>query len=240
LVSDNSSQPEANMNQIGQLNEQPLHHALKLYYAGEEGRIEVHLAGYVIDVVLGDQLVEIQTGNFSSIRQKLHRLIQDHPVRVVYPIAVEKWIVKEQAPGQEDARTRRKSPKRGRDIELFKELVSFPELMLEPNFTMEIALIQEEQVREYHEGRYWRQKGWKTTERRLLNVVECRSYSTPQSMAEMLPEGLPSQFTTAELAEGRGISRRLAQKMAYCLRQMEVLEIVGKRGRSILYALGGK
>jgi len=228
------------MNHIGQLNEQPLHHALKLYYAGKEGKIEVHLAGYVIDVVLGGQLVEIQTGNFSSIRQKLHRLIQDHPVRLVYPIAVEKWIVKGPVSEQGDERTRRKSPKRGREIELFTELVSFPEMMLELNFTLEVALIQEEQVREFREGRYWRQKGWKTTERRLLNVVERRVYPTPQSLAEMLPEGLPPQFTTAELAEGMGISRRLAQKMAYCLRQMEVLEIVGKHGRSILYALGGK
>lgn len=228
------------MNHIGQLNEQPLHHALKLYYAGKEGQIEVHLAGYVIDVVLGGQLVEIQTGNFSSIRQKLHRLIQEHPVRLVYPIAVEKWIIKEPVSEQGNERTRRKSPKRGREIELFTELVSFPELMLEPNFTLEVALIQEEQVREFREGRYWRQKGWKTTERRLLNVVERRIYPTPQSLAETLPEGLPAQFTTAELAEGMGISRRLAQKMAYCLRQMEVLDIVGKHGRSILYALGGK
>mgnify|MGYP001129938814 CR=1 FL=1 len=226
------------MNQIGQLNEQPLHHALKRYYAGNEGKIEVHLGGYVIDVVLGDQLVEIQTGNFSSIRRKIKSLIQDYQVRLVYPIAVEKWIIKDPKPGQGDIRSRRKSPKRGREVEVFSELVSFPELMREPNFALEIALIQEEQIREYHQDRYWRQKGWKTTERRLLNVVDRKTYHTPLSLAELLPDNLSQPFTTAELAEEMRISRRLAQKMAYCLRQMDVFSVVGKRGKSVLYTLG--
>ena len=226
------------MNQIGQLNEQPLHQALKRYYAGDEGQIEVRLGGYVIDVVLGNQLVEIQTGNFSSIRRKIKDLVQDYQVRLIYPVAVEKWFIKVPKLGQEDNQTRRKSPKRGREIEVFKELVSFPELMSDSNFSLEIALIQEEQVREQHPGRYWRQNGWKTTERRLVNVVEEKAYHVPSDLVALLPETLPQQFTTVELAEEMRISRQLAQKMAYCLRQMDVFDVVGKRDRSILYMLG--
>ena len=228
------------MHQIGQLNEQPLHHGLKQYFAGGEGQTEVRLAGYVIDVVLGEQLIEIQTGNFSAIRQKMQSLASTHPVRLVYPVAVEKWLIKGPKPGQGDGPTRRKSPKKGRIIEVFNELVSFPELMQNPNFSLAVVLIREEELREYREEKRWRQNGWKTTERRLLDVVDCKTYRTPADLAELLPQDLSPQFTTAEMAEAMRAPRRLAQKTAYCLRQMDVLTVIGKRGRSNLYAFGGK
>ncbi|GAG31638.1 unnamed protein product, partial [marine sediment metagenome] len=46
---------------IGLLNEKPLHAALKEWYARPEDRLEASVAGFVIDVVQGDLLVEIQT-----------------------------------------------------------------------------------------------------------------------------------------------------------------------------------
>jgi len=38
------------------------------------------------------------------------------------------------------------------------------------------------------------------------------------------------------LADGVGSRRKMAQKMAYCLWKMGVIERVGKRGRANLYA----
>ena len=58
-------------NSIGLLNENPLHAALKEWYAQPEDQLEVSVAGFVIDVVQGDLLVEIQTGNFASVKSKL-------------------------------------------------------------------------------------------------------------------------------------------------------------------------
>ncbi|MBG0771652.1 MAG: hypothetical protein H0S82_08080 [Anaerolineaceae bacterium] len=223
------------MNRIGQLNEQPLHNALKRYYAGMDGQMEVQLDGYHIDVVLDGQLIEIQTGNFAAIRRKLKALVQNHPVRLVYPVAQEKWLVKMPKAGTEGVFERRKSPKTGQITEVFNELVSIPALLGEPNFSLEVALIREEQLREYHEGRHWRQKGWQTVERRLLDVIERRTFLTTLDIVEVLPKSLSDTFTTADLAEMMGISRSLAQKTAYCLREMGALEPFGKRGRAVLY-----
>jgi hypothetical protein len=50
--------------------------------------------GYHVDVVRDGTLIEIQTGNFSAIKRKLGDLVPHHPLRLVYPIAVEKWILK--------------------------------------------------------------------------------------------------------------------------------------------------
>lgn len=221
---------------IGLLNEKPLHAALKKWYARSEDRFEVAVDGFVIDVVQGDLLVEVQTGNFASIRSKLIELTSVHPVRLVYPIAQEKWIVKLAKDGGGQT-SRRKSPKRGKVEDVFWELVSFPELLLSPNFSLEVLLIQEEEVRRYEGKRKWWRRGWVTEERRLLEVVERRLFETSTDIRVLLPAGMSEPFGTKDLADAIDSRRKLAQKMAYCLRKMGVIESVGKRGRANLYAV---
>ena len=77
---------------IGTLNEKPLHAALKAWYAQPGDQLEAKVDGYIIDIVRGDLLVEIQTRNFAAIKRKLLALVPHHPVQLVYPIAREKWI----------------------------------------------------------------------------------------------------------------------------------------------------
>jgi hypothetical protein len=157
-------------NKIGTLNEKPLHEALKQWYAQCGDSLEVSVDGFVVDIVRGELLVEIQTGNFAAIRRKLEKLIVNHQVRLLYPIPCEKWIVK--LADHENATTnRRKSPKRGAFEQVFDELVSFPRLLMNPHFSIELLLIQEEEVRRYEGKRGWRRRGWVTYERSLLKVV---------------------------------------------------------------------
>ena len=44
-------------------------------------------------------------------------------------------------------------------------------------------------------------------------------------------------FSTADLADGLGRSRHLAQEVAYCLRVSGAVEVVGRDKRGILYRL---
>jgi hypothetical protein len=220
---------------IGLLNEQPLHAALKTWYAQPGAQFEVQIDGFVVDIVQGDLLVEIQTGNFSAVKEKTRALVKDHSLRLVYPIAREKWLLK--LSKERGGKTRRrKSPKHGRVEEVFKELVSFPELMCNPNFSLEVLLIREEEVRRYDPARRWRNRGWVTVERRLLDVVSRRLFEQPEEIVAILPASLPERFTTADLARAMNGPRRLAQKTAYCLRKMGVIVEVGRQGRSKLYA----
>lgn len=219
---------------IGTLNEKPLHAALKEWYAQPGDRFELPLDGFIVDIVRGDLLVEIQTGSFSAIKRKLITLTVRRPLRLVYPIAREKWIVKLAKDGS-GRLGRRKSPKRGALEQVFAELVSFPDLLSNPNFSLEALLIQEDEVRRYDGKRGWRRRGWVTHERRLLQVVERRLFETPADMGDLVPSALDEPFTTSDLASAIGQRRWLAQKMAYCLREMGVLAPVGKQGNSILY-----
>lgn len=224
---------------IGTLNEKPLDAALKEWYAQPGDQFEVSVDGFVADIVRGDLLIEIQTRHLVALKRKLHRLVEDHPLRLVYPIAAEKWIVRL---GEDDAIIgRRRSPRRGAVEHIFAELVSFPGLLCHPNFTLEVLLIREEEFRHREEAgpdgrrRNWRRKGWATRERRLLEVVSRHVLAGTADALAFLPATLPSPFTTNDLSAVSGQPLWLSQKMAYCLREMGALTVVGKRGRSTLF-----
>jgi len=116
--------------------------------------------------------------------------------------------------------------------------VSFPQLLANPNFSLEVLMIREEEVRRYEGKRKWRRRGWVIEERRLLGVVEQRLYEEPADWRAFLPKDLGT-FTARDLAEAIGIRRRLAQKMVYCLREVRVIKLIGKQGRANLYRVAG-
>lgn len=218
---------------INTYNEKPLHAAIKQWYANSGDQVEVPVDGYKIDVVHGDLLVEIQTRQFNAIRRKLLDLSANHLVRLVYPIAVEKWIV---TIGEgESSQTRRKSPRRGKIEDLFKEMVYLPGLMKVNNFSLEVLLIEEEELRRKVSRRTFRRKGWFKLESRLIRVLERRVFHSPADLGALLPETLAQPFTTSELAKEIRQPLRLCYKMVYCLREMGVLQACGKRGRSVIY-----
>ena len=222
------------MTSIGSLNEKSLHAALKAWRLQPGDLTEVPVDGYIIDIVRGDLLIEIQTRNFSAIKAKLHKLTALHPVRLIYPIAQQKWIKKLATEGHSKQR-RRKSPKRGRLFQIFEELVSFPELLTNPNFSLFIVLIQEEEVRRFDKRRGWRRKGWVTHERRLLQVLQEHFFENPEDMEFLIPKNMSDTFTTADLAFALNTSRHFARKMAYCLDRMNLFTRIGKRGNAIVY-----
>jgi hypothetical protein len=217
---------------IGLLNEKPLHASLKQWYARPGDRFEVAVGGFVIDIVRDDLLIEIQTRNFAAIKTKLTNLVHSHRVRLIYPVVQERWILH---PAADAGRTiRRKSPKKGRWEELFREMVSIPHLLSNPNFSLEVLLIREEESRRYEGKRRWRRRGWAIESRRLLEVSGQRVFGESADWRECLPTEL-SSFTAGDLATALHIRGDLAQKMTYCLRNGGVIELIGKRGRANLY-----
>lgn len=222
------------MSGIGLLNEKPLHASLKQWYALPGDRFEVPVGRFVVDIVRDDLLIEIQTRNFASINAKLCELTRSYEVRLVYPVVQEKWIVR---PANADGGriVRRKSPKRGRVEDLFWELVSIPRLLSHPNFSLEVLLIREEELRRYDGKRKrWRRRGWVTEGRRLVEVVDRRVFGNSADWLAFVPDELQS-FTTKDLATVADTNRELAQKMAYCLREAKMIELIGRQGRANLY-----
>ncbi len=136
--------------------ETSLHRQLKDHYAESGAEQEVKLGPYRIDVVNSDVLVEIQHGSLASIRDKVARLLKQHRVLVVKPIVARKRIVRLQNAGGRVV-SRRWSPKRGKPLDLFDELVYFTRVFPHANLTLEVPLVEVEERRfPGHGRRRWR------------------------------------------------------------------------------------
>lgn len=215
------------------MTEQTLHEQLKELYARETGEIESTLGDYRVDVVRGDLLIEIQTRSFSSIRDKLRDLASTHKVRLVHPIAQQKWVIRLNESGEKVSK--RKSPKQGRVEDIFYELVYLPRLMVNPNFELEVALVDLEEFWIDDGKGSWRRRRWSIHDKRMIELRERRLFRSPCDFLALLPDSLPNEFTSTVLSKETGLSKRLAQKMLYCLTKMEVVVRDGKKGRAYLY-----
>ena len=218
---------------IGQLTERALHAALKEHLAQPGDQFEVKLGRYIIDIVRGDLLIEIQTRHLYALRPKLRRLLDEgHAIHLIHPLPAERWIVREARDGR---RTRRKSPKRAAVRDIFNELVRIPDLAIHPTLTVEALLVREEQVwRDDGQGS-WRRGRWSLVERRLLGVVDSAVLAGPVDYLALLPPDLPDAFTNADLIDNHNWPTYLAGKATYTLRAMGVLELVGKHGRANVF-----
>jgi hypothetical protein len=221
------------------LGEKKLHSALKAWYSRPGDQLEAEVDGFHIDIVRRRLLIEIQTSNFSSQKRKLNTLIEKHPVRLVFPIAQEKWITRLASDGATLVGKRR-SPRQGSTYHLFVELVSLPRLIGERNFSLEVLLTREEEVRRDDGRGSWRRKGWSIFDRRLIEVVGGHIFRKPADFLKLVPQNLPEPFSTRDLAEGIKQPHWLAQKMAYCLRNMGLIQVAGKKGNAMLYAITEK
>ncbi len=221
---------------IGTLAEKSLHAALKAYYAQPGDLLETELDGFVIDVLrppdADPRCIEIQTRHLGSMKRKLTALLARHTVQVVYPIAQTRTITRINADGEISSR---KSPKHGTVYDVFAELVRLPGMVQQPNFRLEALLIREEQIWVDDGQGSWRRKHWSISDRRLIAIVAAQPLPTVAAFVTLLPADLPSIFDTKELAALIRQPRTIAQKMAYCLREMGVIEIAGNRGRARLY-----
>ena len=211
-----------------------LHRALQRYYAGEEGCIEVQVAGFRADVLAHDTVYEIQTANFTAIRNKLKKLARSYRVVLVFPVPRDKTIVRIDADTGEELSLRR-SPKHGQVADVFDQLVYAFGLMRLKNFALEVVVTIERELRRDDGQGSWRRRGVSLVGRELVEIVETHRFEQPADLLRMLPEGLPEHFTVADLKQRLGIKERAAGRMTYVLRELKMIERVDKRGNAFVY-----
>lgn len=197
------------------------------------------MCNYRIDVVSNDELVEIQHSKLAALRDKVSDLLsQNHRVLVVKPIVHRKRIVRQDAKGGE-VLSRRYSPKRGGTFDIFTELVHFTRVFPHARLSLEVPIIEIEELRYPGHGRRrrWRENDFQIEDQRLVKIQRIHRLRGTRDLVGLIPAGLPKPFHTAHLAEHLEIDRGLAQQVAYCLRKTGAAKQVGKQGNSLLYEL---
>ena len=221
-------------NLIGTLNERSLHKELKEVYRNPGDELEVKVGKYHVDIVRDNLLIEIQVKNFSAIRLKLEDLLQNHKVLLVHPIIRDKWILSVDIKSNQVIR-RKLSPKHCSFENIFEELLRIPHLISHPNLIIEIVLIQAEETRINDGKGSWRRRGWSIQDLKLVKILERKVYSNSKQFLKLIPEDLNVPFTNKNLASYLKKPVKLASMTTYSLRKMGLIEVVGKKERSLLF-----
>ena len=78
---------------IGMQSEKTLHAVLKNYIDPDEDHQEIPIDNYVADIYHDGRITEIQTAHMDAMRARLRCFLPQYPVRIVYPVPAEKWII---------------------------------------------------------------------------------------------------------------------------------------------------
>ncbi len=132
---------------------------------------------------------------------------------------------------------KRKSPKKGRIELIFHELIYIPDLLSNPNFSIEVIFTNEEELRRDDGKGSWRRKRVSKIDRRIISIESTKSLLFPKDYLRLLPFKPTEEFSNRDLAKKLDLPIRLSRKMTYCLRSVDLIKIAGKRGNELIYKI---
>lgn len=220
---------------VGTLGEKALHAVLKRMIEPDMSRHEVKLGRYTADVLNERGVFEVQTRNLHKLKPKLTALLPYYPVTVVVPVIETKWLLT-MDPETGELTNRRKSPKRGKPVDVLPDLAYLKPLLHDPNLSFLLIRLEGEQLRKLTGQKRRPVTPLEFAPTRFLGTV---SLKTRADYAALLTSDLPETFTAKELARALGVPVRQASAAAGVLAHMGAITQVGTRNRAYLYTITG-
>ncbi len=219
---------------IGTYGEKTVHAILKNYYEPNEANQEIPIEHYVADIYSDGEIIEIQTGQFNRMRDKLTAFLPLYPVTIVYPIPREKWLIWIDEESGELSQ-KRKSPKKGNAYTVFPELYKIKMFLKDPNLRLKLVLIDMEEYKLLNGWSRDKKKGSSRFDRIPLELVQEIDITCPEDYMQFVPYELDGPFTSKQFAKAAHIPVSLAQVALNILYHVGTITKVGKEGNLILY-----
>ena len=242
--------PPEDAPRIGTLREKRLHACIKRYLCPDETCHERPVGDLlrdgtdkprrmVADILTDGHVVEVQTGGFFPLREKIGWYLTHTPCRVtvVHPIPAVKylsWI----NPEDGSILSRHKSPKRGRVKDVAKELYWLSDFIGDPRVSVRLLLLE---LEEYRMADGWSKDGKRGSNRyerfptALLGDVTLRTasdyaaYFLPPALTAPDAEGDPPVFTAAAYAKATGIRGKATYSTVHLLEKLGVIRESGEK-----------
>jgi hypothetical protein len=107
--------------------------------------------------------------------------------------------------------------------------------VLEPKFSLEIVITEEEEIRHDDGMGSWRRKGVSIKDRRLVKVIEKKKINNLEDYLKILPGNIREPFSTKDISSELKISIFLARKILYFYKKTNLIKCTGKNGNLLLY-----
>ena len=223
---------------IGTYNEKPLHKILKRTVCEDENAFEVKIGSFVADVRHEGRIVEIQTGGFYPLVQKLRYFLEntDDEIVVLHPIDAELTLIRVDPDTGEVIRKKR-SPKKERPCDVLCELFYLRELFASPRVSVLIASVRGEEYR-FSERVRGRKTGAYDAVYLPKELLETTWLSTPQDIVAVLPQELRDLSEFDAETFGKMMKLRAGRKRSAaisCLLSFGIL-VRRKEGKKYIYS----
>ncbi|MDR1700909.1 MAG: hypothetical protein LBR68_06925 [Lachnoclostridium sp.] len=221
---------------IGTLKEKTIHAVLKNFLEPDEDKHEKRVYGFVADIVTEHDIIEIQTGNFNTMRRKLDSFLPEKKVTIVYPIPATKWLswIDEETG---EVTGRRKSPKRGSPYLAFQELYKIKYCLNHPNLMIHILLIDMEESRLLNGWSRDRKRGSVRYDRIPIRIVDEVLIERTEDYRMLIPAELGDRFSVKEYSKVTKLPIRQARTALHIMHYLKIVERVSKKGNAFIYAL---
>lgn len=221
---------------IGTLSEKTLHAILKRYYEPHTDNHEISIGSYVADIIGENGVIEIQTTDFSRLKEKLTAFLELCPVTVVHPIAKKRWLVWID-PVSGAVSKPRKAPCKDIRADIFLELLRVQELLNHPSLRFVFPLLEIEEYRYLNPKQRNPHKKATRCDKLPLQIFEELEFHTLADYQAFLPNDLPEQFISRDFAKAAKCALSTAQLMLKFFTELGLVERIGKQNRSCLYQL---
>ncbi|MBP5207081.1 MAG: hypothetical protein J6330_01330 [Clostridia bacterium] len=221
---------------IGTYKEKTLHKTLKYYFCPDESMHEKQLCGKICDAFDGETVYEIQTGNFSHLKDKLAVFLPHYKVNVIYPLIVKRYVVWID-PETGESVSRRLSGKRGTYSDFLPQLYAVREYLDDPSLTLTVAYVECDDVRllnGYGADRKIRAAKYDKVPAALVGISEFSGISDMKQMCPEIPDGeyrAKQIYNILKMREGANAWRTLK-----LLEYMGVIKETGRDGKAVLYS----
>lgn len=220
---------------IGRLGERTLHRILKYFFEPDENFHEIKVGKFVADICKDNNITEIQTRDFSSLRKKLTAYSGKYNVNVVFPISEKKFISwVNSATGE--ITSRRKSPKSGKPWDILYELYRLRPIMPLTNVRFTLVMCETEDFKTFDCD----SKGTKTSSKRFERIpTEIYDIITLEKTSDynlLIPPSLGDNFTAAEFAKAAKMTKRTASCAIYALVSLGVIKHTDTVKRTYIYS----
>lgn len=222
---------------IGTRGEKTVHAVLKNYFEPYQDSQEQKIGGYVADIVGEDGIIEIQTGHFSHLKEKLSAFLSVSRVTVVYPVYAKKRIITIDGVSGE-IKSRRMSPIKETPYEIFQELFPIAQFLTHENLSFVIMILECDEYRIPPEsiGKKKNRRGRLSVYDRIPTALIGEIHITcAEDWEKLIPCLFDEDYTTADLAEKADISREMASMALSALNRGGVVVRTGRKGNAFTY-----
>ena len=224
---------------IGMLSEKTMHAVLKRYYEPHSENHEITVGRHVADIVGENGIIEIQTTDFSRLKEKLAAFSEVCSVTVVHPIIRKRrlcWVDRESKTVVESRNAPCKDPR----ADAFLELLRVREFLNTPNLRFLFPLMEIEEYRYLNPKQKNPHKKASRCDKIPTAILEEWEFSSVDDYRAFLPENLPDQFISRDFAKSANCAFSTAQIMLKLFTELSLVKRVGKQGKSYIYQLHGE